>query len=74
MLLQSVVIVKVEFLVVLCFLQVVLGILEYLLDVLSETRYIRHPTLGTHNSINMQPNLFPINHLKWRVTNALCHC
>ena len=74
MLLKSVVFIKVVLLVVLCFLQVVIGILDYLMDVLSKMSYIRHPTLGTHNSINRQPNLFPINHLKPRATNALCHC
>ena len=74
MLLQSVVFVKIALLVVLCFLQVVLGVLDYLLDVQSEMSYIRHPNLGTQNSINRQPNLVPINHLKWRATNVLCHC
>ena len=73
MLLQPVIFVKVVLLVVLCSFQVVLGILNYLLDVLSEVDCIRHPNLVTHNDINRQPNLFPIHHLKWRVTSALCH-
>ena len=74
MLLQPVMLVKVALLVVLCSLQVVFGVLDYLLDVLSEVSCIRHPTLVTHNDINRQPNLFPIHQLKWRVTSALCHC
>ena len=65
--------VKVALLVVLCFLQVVCGVLDYLLDMLSEVSCIRHPTLVTHNDINRQPNLFPIYQLKWRATSALCH-
>ena len=60
MLLQSVVFIKVALLIVLCFFQVVLSVLDYLLDVLSKMSYIRYPTLGTYNSINRQPNLFPI--------------
>ena len=56
--------VKVALLVVLCFFQVVLGVLDYLLDMLSEVSCIRHPTLVTHNDINRQPNLFPIHQLK----------
>ena len=58
--LHPVMLVKVALLVVLFFLQVVLGVLNYLLDVLSEVRCIRHPTLVTHNDINRQPNLLPI--------------
>ena len=65
---------KVALLVVLSFPQVVLGILNYLLDVLSEVSCIRHITLVTHKDINRQPNLFPIYQLKGRVTSALCHC
>ena len=64
MLLKPVMLVKVALLVVLCFLQVILGFLNYLLDVLSEVSCIRHLTLGTHNDINRQLNLFPIQHLK----------
>ena len=64
MLLQPVMLVKVALLVVLCSLQVVLFVLNYLLDVLSEVSCIRHLTLGTHNYINRQLNLFPIYHLK----------
>ena len=64
MLLQPVMLVKVAFLVILCSYQVVLGVLNYSLDVLSEESCIRHLTLGTHNDINRQPNLFPIHHLK----------
>ena len=64
MLLQSVVLIKVAFLVVLCFLQLLLGILNYSLDVLSEVSCIRHLTLVTYNDINRQPNLFPIHQLK----------
>ena len=56
--------VKEALLVVLCIFQVFLAIPNYLLDVLSEMSYIRYPTLGTHNSINKKPNLFPISHLK----------
>ena len=52
--------VKVVSLVVPCSRQVVLGILNYLLDVLSEVSCIRHLTLGSHNNINRQLNLFPI--------------
>ena len=73
MLLQPVMLVKVALLVVLCFFQVVLGVLDDLLDVLSEVNCIRHFTLGTHNNINRQPNLFLIYHFKWRAANALCH-
>ena len=73
MFLQSMMLVKVALLVVLCFLQVVFGVLEYLLDVLSEVSCIGHPTLVTHNDINRQPNLFPIHHLKCRATNTICH-
>ena len=64
MLLQLMMLVKIALLVVLCSFQVVFGILDYLLDVLSEVSCIRHPTLVTHNDINRQPNLFPIHHLK----------
>ena len=56
--------VKEALLVVLCSLQVILSVLNYLLDVLSEVGCIRHLTLGIHNDINWQPNLFPIHHLK----------
>ena len=52
--------IKVALLVVLCSVQVVLGILNYLLDVLSEVSCIRHSNLGTYNDINRQLNLFPI--------------
>ena len=65
--------VKVVLLVVLCFLQVVFGILDYFLDMLSEVSCIRHPTLVTHNDINRQPNLLPIHQIKWRVACALSH-
>ena len=65
--------VKVALLVVLCSHQVVLGVLNNLLDVLSEVSCIRHPTLATHNDINQKPNLFPIHQLKWRVACALSH-
>ena len=61
MLLQPVMLVKVVLLVVLCSLQVLLGILNYLLDVLSKVSCIRHLT---HNNINRQLNLFPIYNLK----------
>ena len=64
MLLQPVMLVKVALLVVLCSLQVVLGVFNYSLDVLSEVSCIRHLTLVTHNDINRQLNLFPIHHLK----------
>ena len=67
------VLVKVALLVVLCFLQVVLGVLNYFLDVLREVNCIRHLPLVTHNDINRQPNLFPIYQLKWRVACALSH-
>ena len=73
MLLQPVMLVKVALLVVSCCLQVVLGVLNYLLDLLSEVSCIRHPTLVTHNNINRQPNLFPVHQLKWRVTCALSY-
>ena len=73
MLLQPTILVKVVLLVVLCSPQVILGVLNYLLDVLSEVGCIRHVTLGTHNDIDRQPNLFPIHNLKWRVASALCH-
>ena len=66
--------IKVALLVVLCFPQVVLGVLNYLLDVLSEVSSIRHLTLVTHNNISRQPNLFPIHQHKWIVTSAFCHC
>ena len=65
--------VKVALLVVLCSLQMVVSILNYLLDVLSKVKHIRYPTLVTHNDINRQPNLFPIHHLKCRATNTICH-
>ena len=55
---------KVAILVVLCSFQVVFGVLNYLLDVLSEVSCIRPITLGTHNDINRQPDLVPIYHLK----------
>ena len=70
MFLQPVMLVKVALLVVLCSLQVVLGVLNYLLDMLSEVGCIRHLTLGTHNDINRQPELFPMYHLKWRATSC----
>ena len=73
MLLQPVMLIKVALLVVLCSLQVVFGVLNYLLDVLSEVNYIRHLTLGTQNDINRQPNLLSIYHFKWRVANAFCY-
>ena len=63
--------VEVALLVVLCFLQVVFGIRDNLLDVLSEVNCIRHPTLVTHNNINRQSNLLSINQIKWRVACAL---
>ena len=56
--------VKVALLVVLCFLQVGFSVLNYLLDVLREVSCIRHLTLGTHNDINRQPNLFPMYYFK----------
>ena len=65
--------IKVAFVVVLCSFQVILAVLNYLLDVLSEVSCIRPITLGTHNDINRQPNLFPMHNLEWRVANALCH-
>ena len=74
MLLQPVMLVKVALLVVLCSLQVVLGILDYLLDMLGEVSCIRHPIIVTHNDINRQPNLFPMHQLKWRAAYALRHC
>ena len=64
--------VKVALLVVLCS-QVILGILNYSLDMLSEMSCIKHLALVTHNDINRQPNLFPIHQLKCRVTCTLCH-
>ena len=64
MFLQPEMLVKLAFLVVLCSLQVVLGILNYLLNVLSEVHCIRHLAVGTHNNVNKQPNLFSIYHLK----------
>ena len=73
MFLQPVMLVKIALLVALFSLQVVFGILKYLIDGLSEVSCIRPITLGTHNNINRQPNLFPIYHLKWRAANALCH-
>ena len=65
--------VKVVLLVVLCSFQLILSILNYSLDVLSEVSCLRHLTLGTHNYINRQPNLLPIYHFKWRAANALCN-
>ena len=56
--------VKVSLLVVLHFFSSDFDVLDYLLDMLSEVSCIRHPTLVTHNDINRQPNLFPINQLK----------
>ena len=73
MLLQPMMLVKVALLVVLYFFQVVLGVLNYSLYVLSEGSCIRHTTQATHNDINRQINLFPIHHIKWRATSALCH-
>ena len=73
MLLQPMMLIKVALPVVLCSLQVVLGILNYLLDMLCEVSCIRYLILGTQDNINRQPNLFPIYHLKWRVDSALCH-
>ena len=73
MLLQPVMLVKVVLLVVLCSLKVVLGILNNLLDMLSEVNYIRHLPLIAQNDINWQFNLLPIRQLKWRATCALSH-
>ena len=73
MLLQPVMLVKIALLVVLWSLQVVLFVLNYLLDMLSEVSCIRHLTLGTYNDINRRLNLFPIYHFKWRVASALRH-
>ena len=64
MLLQPMMLIERVLLVVLCSLQVVLGVLDYLLDVLSEVSCIRHPTLVSHNDIDRQPNLFPRHQLK----------
>ena len=74
MLLQPVVLIKVAVLVVLCSLQVVLGILDDLLDVLTEVNCIIHLTLVTQNDINRQPIMFRIYQLKWRAISAFCHC
>ena len=52
MLLHPVMLVKVALLVVLCFLQVDLGILDNSLDVLSEVNFIRNLSLITQNDIN----------------------
>ena len=52
MLLLPVIFIEVALLVVLCSLQVVLGIPNCLLDVLSEVNCSSHPTLVTHNYIN----------------------
>ena len=65
MFLQLVVLVVVALLVLLGFLEMILGILDKLLDVLYKVSSSRHPTLVSHNSINRQPNLFPIHKLKW---------
>ena len=65
--------VKVALLVFLYSLQVILGVLDDFLDVVSKGNYIGHLTLGSHNNINRQTNLFPIYHFKWRVASALCH-
>ena len=73
MLLQPMMLVKVALMEVLCSLQVILGVLNYSLDVLGEVSCIRHLTLATHNDIDRQPNLFPIYQLKWRAVSALCH-
>ena len=55
------ILVKLAFLVVLCSLQVIFGVLKYSLDVLSKVSCIRHLTLVTQNDINRQPNLFPMH-------------
>ena len=60
MLLKPVMLVKVALLVVLYSLQVVLGILDDSLDMLSKVNCIRDLNLTTHNDINRQSNLFPI--------------
>ena len=56
--------IKVALMVVLCFLQVVISIFNYLLDLLHKVNCIRDPTLVTHNDINWQPNLFCIHQFK----------
>ena len=57
-------VVKVALLIVLFSLQVVFGILNNLLDVLSKVNCIRYFPLVAHNDIKWQPNLFPIHQLK----------
>ena len=52
MFLQSVVLVKVALLVLLVSLEMILGLLDKLLDVLYKVSSSRSPTLTSHNSIN----------------------
>ena len=52
MFLKLVVLVKVALLILLGSLEVILGILDKLLDVLYKASSSRHPTLISHNSIN----------------------
>ena len=52
MLLQLVVLVKVALLILLGSLEMILGFLDKLLDVLYKVSSSRHPTLISHNGIN----------------------
>ena len=65
MFLQSVVLVEVALLVFLGSLEIILGLLDKLLDVLFKVKSSRSPILTSHNSINRSSDLFPIHKLKW---------
>ena len=64
MLLKSVVLVKVALLVLLGSLEMILGLLDKLLNVLHEVNSSKPPTLMPSNYINRQANLFRIDKLK----------
>ena len=73
MLLQLVMLVKIALLVVLCSLQVILGVLTNLLDVLSKVNCIRHLPMVAHNDINQKSILFHTQQFKWRAAYALSY-
>ena len=65
MLLKSVVLVKVALLILLGSLEMNLGLLDKLLDVLCKANSSKAPTLMPKSCINRLPNLFPIDKIKW---------
>ena len=64
MLLKLVVLVEVVLLVLLGSLNMIIGILDKLLNVLHKVNSSRPPNLMPNNCINRKPNLFPIEKLK----------